>query len=75
MNLEQRVIDRAIREIEQRGWQWSLEPGELEHNKHLVHLELTRGSERIGWGLFEPSYCWTEAFEKVTGRDWIELII
>jgi len=75
MTIEQTVIDRARAAITALGWSWTQEHGELEHNQHLVHLELTKDGRRMGWGLFEPSYCWAEAFEKVTGRDWIELIV
>lgn len=68
------VINKAKSEIASLGWKWSEEPG-YPPNAHLIHLELTRGDERKGWGLFEPLYCWTEAYEKITGKSWQTLIV
>lgn len=75
MSVDQALIDRAQSAIAEHGWSWSEEHGELPGSEHLVHLEWTKGERRMSWGLFERSYCWAEAFEAVTGRDWIELIV
>ena len=63
------AIRTARREITQRGW--SVSETRLGNNE--CHLELTKGSERKGWGVFDRLYCWTEAFEAITGRSWLEL--
>jgi len=67
-------IERAKAAIELRGWSIS-EKSEFSPNKKgEIHLIIVKEDQLKGWGLFTPLYCWSEAYEAVTGNKWIELI-
>lgn len=40
------------------------------------HLELYHeDGTRKAWGMFPRLYCWTEAYEEITGRPWMESVV
>ncbi len=63
-------IGKAHHAIGAEGW--NIEE-ELTQNG-LCHLVITKDDQRKAWGLFEPIYCWTEAYEHATGRQWLTLL-
>lgn len=73
MRESESLIEKAKASIGDLGWSWTQEPG-YPPNEKLVHIELTRGDERKGWGLFEPLFCWTEAYQAITGKPWMTLM-
>ncbi|MBL4798168.1 MAG: hypothetical protein JKY50_12185 [Oleispira sp.] len=71
-NSKAQAIIKAAREaIEALGW---VIDEDFSDDGKALHLVLTKCKQRLGWGMFEPSYCWAEAYQKITGRSWIELI-
>lgn len=60
------VIEQARSQIEALGWVVD----EFVNDSDECHLEFNRGDYRVGWGLFDRLYCWTEAFERLTGKSW-----
>lgn len=65
------VIKAARSAIEALGW---VVNEDFSDDGKTLHLELFKGEKRLGWGMFEPSYCWTEAYQSITGRSWFELV-
>ncbi len=66
------LIAKAKKEIENLGWT-AVE--DMRNENGDVHLELTAANgQRKGWGMFSQVYCWTEAYESITGKSWITLI-
>lgn len=65
------VIKAARHAIEACGW---VVNEDFSDDGKTLHLELFKGDQRKGWGMFEPSYCWTEAYQSITGRSWVELV-
>lgn len=71
-NSKAKAVIKAAREvIEACGW---VVNEDFSDDGKTLHLELLKGEKRLGWGMFEPSYCWTEAYQKITGHSWVELI-
>lgn len=66
-----KLILKAKNEIEKLGW---VAVEDMRNDNGDVHLELTRNGVRKGWGMFDRAYCWTEAFEAVTGKRWTALL-
>lgn len=62
------AIQKAKDEIAKNGWRI---------DEYIAgsqcHIELTKGDERVGWGMFQRLYCWTEAYEFVTKKHWLNL--
>ena len=56
----------------------SFQIGNAHHNETLdddipedCHLVcISSDGERRAWGLFDRTYCWTEAYRAITGNDW-----
>lgn len=63
-------IQKAKQAIESRGWTCD----EFLNEQGQCHLTIVKGDQDIGWGLFDRLYCWTEAFEKVTGLPWMSIL-
>lgn len=63
-------ISKARVAIETLGW---VVDEELYDNDE-AYVVFTRDSERTGWGRFHQLYCWTEAYEAITGQPWGELV-
>ena len=66
---QENLIKAAKKEIEAKGWKIK-----EHHYNGESHLEFTRGHERKGWGMFETLYCWTEAYQSITGKHWMTLL-
>lgn len=65
------VVKAARHEIEAMGWEIN---EDFSDDGQLLHLELFKGGQRKGWGMFKPLYCWTEAYECITGYSWFDLM-
>ncbi|PCJ88580.1 MAG: hypothetical protein COA54_02360 [Thiotrichaceae bacterium] len=62
------AIQKAKDEIAKHGWRTD---EYIAGNQ--CHLEITKDGRRFGWGMFQRLYCWTEAYEFVTKKHWINL--
>ena len=67
---EERFLFSARKAIESQGWVCDEEFNE----EAMCYLVITKDDQRIGRGMFDRLYCWSEAYEKVTGQPWISLV-
>ena len=67
---QEQLIEKARKEITDLGWRIE----EYNNGRGECHLVFTKGGERKGWGLLPTLYCWTEAYETLTGKSWTDLI-
>lgn len=65
------LIAKAKKGIEKRGW---TVVEDMHNDQGDIHILLKKDGERKGWGMFDRVYCWTEAFEHVTGKRWMDLL-
>ena len=67
------IIAHIQTELLGRGWT-CIETSVPEHGPGMCHLICYQAQDpdgtRRGWGLFDRFYCWTQAFESITGQTW-----
>ena len=80
MNNIDATITNIRAQITARGWTITEsldgESKDTQGNINDCHLELihTDGT-RKAWGYFGRVYCWTEAYESITGNSWIDAVV
>lgn len=66
----ERVIAAAKSAIVNAGWR--IDEEYLKGDK--CYLALEKDGKHKGWGMFDRLYCWTDAYETITGNPWTALL-
>jgi len=78
MNNEEATIANIRAQLVARGWTTINEEiiDKAYKPEDNCHLELIHeNGTRKGWGMFPRLYCWTEAYEGITGRPWLDAVV
>lgn len=76
--IEETTIAAIRSHLDALGWTTVIENIEANPYKpgNDCHLELYHeDGTRKGWGLFTRLYCWTEAYEGITGKSWLDIVV
>lgn len=77
MTNEEATIANIRAQLASRGWSRVEEYIDPDTSKKdNCHLELYyEDGTRKGWGMFPRVYCWTEAYESITDRPWLDAVV